>query len=342
MDSILSFIDNEIDLGVSERYAAIIGETPSQGAKSPVLWNQAFADLGIAGHMHPMDVRPTNLGKVVEQLRADNRFIGGACTMPYKIDILPLIDRLEPEAQAIGAVNCIYRDGDLLAGANTDGAGALWSLEQEQGDITGAKVLLIGAGGAGQAVAAYVAHAIGSGGKLFLANTTPAKAHDLGKRLTQFTEIEVLPLPLTPDSAPRVDMLVNCTSVGFETMKQDAGGAYSLRPYTPLWNTPSVRVTPGPDAEAEYLTAAEASIAENTHKSTALLEKLTPSLVFDVIYQPEETILLSLAKQMGVTTLNGLPMNLEQAVIAFIKATNGMDISGLSPDEVRTIMKKAQ
>ena len=118
-------IGNSISI-TTARYAAILGASPSKGARSPLLWNAAFAAAGIDAVMHPMDTTAETLGAVVATLKADPRYMGGAVTMPHKQAIVAYLDRLEPEAERIGAVNAIWRDDDgALVGGNTDGAGAL-------------------------------------------------------------------------------------------------------------------------------------------------------------------------------------------------------------------------
>ena len=107
------------------RYAAILGATPSKGARSPTLWNAAFKAAGIDAVMHPMDVTAGDLPAVVAALKADPRFVGGAIAVPHKQAMLALVGRVEPEAARIGAVNALYRDGGDLVGANTDGAASL-------------------------------------------------------------------------------------------------------------------------------------------------------------------------------------------------------------------------
>ena len=102
-------LDNSVSIETPV-YAAILGLTPSKGARSPLLWGAAFTAAGIDAVMHPMDVRPDNLATVVAGLKADPRYLGGAVAVPHKQTIGAMLDRLEPEAAKIGAVNSIYRD----------------------------------------------------------------------------------------------------------------------------------------------------------------------------------------------------------------------------------------
>ena len=335
------FIENKnVDFKRTEYYAAILGEFPSKGAKSPALWNAAFAKLGLSGLMHPMDVLPRNLSALVDCLRDDGRFVGGAVTMPYKITILPYLDALEPEAEKIGAVNCIYRDGKKLVGTNTDGAGALWSLQQELGSLEGKTVLLLGTGGAGFAVATYVASALGENGTLLLSNRSPQPLNSIAVRLKGICKIELLSAwPVDISCIKDIDVVINCSSIGFEAPKVDRNGVYTLKYYTPLGRIDeSIRVSDNDRAEREYIQIASGVVADNIRQSLSLLAALDTPFVLDIIYQPLETLLLSLAKLTGSNTLNGLPMNLEQAVIAFDKATAAAGIRNRNTEEVRVVM----
>lgn len=192
------------------RYAAILGAAPSKGARSPLLWNAAFKAAGIDAVMHPMDVAAGDLPAVVDALKADARFVGGAVAVPYKQAMLPLLDRVEPEAARIGAVNAIYREGGDLVGANTDGAAALSQIEDLLGGphvLQTRRALVVGLGGAGLAVAAFLA---GRVAELTVANRSRATADDVAARLGAM----VAGWPVGPEVTSKVDLLVNATSVG--------------------------------------------------------------------------------------------------------------------------------
>ena len=266
MQSVQDVIENKgLDLEQTDYYAAILGESPSKGAKSPSLWNAAFKELKLSGMMHPMDVRTERLGEAVQCLRNDRRFIGGAVTMPFKITIIPYLDALEPEAETIGAVNCLYRDGEKLIGSNTDGAGALWSLEQEVSDsLEGRSILLLGTGGAGFAVSTYLASALGPKGSLILANRSHAPRDELVGKLQGKCKASCVDWPIAMDQVKGVDILVNCSSIGFETLKEDEKGFFSLKFYTPIGPVDdAIRVKKGDDSEKRFFQAALDAIKRN-------------------------------------------------------------------------------
>ena len=175
--------------------------------------------------MHPIDVQAANLEAVLEGLATDPRFVGGAVTMPHKETIAAWLgpDRLSPEAARIGAVNCLYRDDQgTLVGTNTDGEGALVSLERIAGPVAGKKVMLLGPGGAGKAVAAYLA---GAGAQVTLAARDPQSARDFAGKIGA----KHIPMSAAPDALSSTDILVNCTSVGFAQSDPKRFSARSVR-----------------------------------------------------------------------------------------------------------------
>ncbi|MBI5370012.1 shikimate dehydrogenase [Candidatus Uhrbacteria bacterium] len=297
---ILTHVENRetLDLDATTSYAAILGAHPSKGARSPLLWNAAFAGLGISAKMHAMDVAPEYLHEVVKELKNDLRFVGGAVTTPHKQTISAFLDEVEKEARLIGAVNALYRRDGRLVGANTDGAAARESLEFHAGPIAGKTVLLMGLGGAGQAVGVYLARAIGSQGKLLIANRTLDTARAFQQKVESICPTAVVAWPISSEVVAHADIIVNATTLGFNGSGQEN--------QSPI------------DVEA--------------------LASLRPTnFVFDVIYQPLETPLLRFAREHGAHTLNGKEMNLKQAVIAFEKAASGMR-NPVPQTSVKTIM----
>ena len=334
-------IENKIpDLDKTEYYSAILGLSPSKGARSPKLWNAAFIGLRFPCLMHPIDVLPENLGELIDNLRSDKRFIGGSVAVPYKTKILKYLDEIENNAKGIGAVNCIYRDKNgRLVGTNTDGAGALWSLQSVYGDITGAKVLVLGAGGASAAVSAYIGKAIGIKGKLFISNRNKQKTDNLAQKLADICKVHQISWPVSDNQAKGIDIIINCTSVGYETPVKDQNGYYSLKFYTPLGIiSDNLRVSQLENLEKNYVYKAAEKIAKNFSETKRFLSQHENLLIFDIVYQPQMTCLLFISNLIGHRTLSGIGMNLEQAVIAFDKTTSATGKRNLNQDEVRKYM----
>lgn len=341
MNAITKLLDNGSQLSFDglEKYAAMIGESPSKGAKSPVLWNAVFAAKNIPAKMLPMDVPAENLASFVAAIRSDARCMGGAVTMPYKIDIIPFLDDIEPEAKIIGAVNCVYRKDGKLVGTNTDGAGAVASLKTKVPQLNGKKIALLGLGGAGLAVATYLAKEVGAEGTLFLVSRDPQKCEDVSQKLSRYCKVECELAPVSATTLEQASVLVNCTSVGFENVRTDAQGAFVYTGYTPLASfTDSVRVPSDTHAKQNYARAAHKEIAQNFSASLQKITNAPLELVFDAVYQPLQTTLLQVATIAGIPCLNGAGMNLEQAVIGCQTAACAANIPLENTDEIRAIM----
>jgi shikimate dehydrogenase len=128
------------------------------GSLSPALFADAFATAGIDGFYHLMDVdclRERRLPQLLDAIKAAG-FAGTNITYPFKQDILPVLDTVDPEAAQIGAVNTVTIAPDgRTTGYNFDRRGWRHSFEEAFGrnSARGAMVVLVGAGGAGRAVA---------------------------------------------------------------------------------------------------------------------------------------------------------------------------------------------
>jgi shikimate dehydrogenase len=128
------------------------------GSLSPALFADAFAAAGIDGFYHLMDVDrlpERRLANLLDAIKATG-FVGTNITYPFKQDVIALLDAVDPEAAQIGAVNTVAIDPDSrTTGYNFDRRGWRNSFEQSLGRnrAKDATVVLIGAGGAGRAVA---------------------------------------------------------------------------------------------------------------------------------------------------------------------------------------------
>lgn len=129
-----------------------------QKSLSPALFEDACAAVGIRGHYHLMDLDHLP-GRDLEGLLSAARmagFRGVNVTYPCKESVLPLLDGVSAEARQIGAVNTVVISADGTAmGYNTDRIGFRRSFEEQLGAalVRGRTATLVGAGGAGRAVA---------------------------------------------------------------------------------------------------------------------------------------------------------------------------------------------
>ncbi len=198
------------------RVLGIVG-WPVGHSLSPAMHNAAIAALGIDYIYVPFPVDPEHLGPAVEGLRRLG-VQGFNVTIPHKSAIIPFLDRVSREAGLCGAVNTVRRDGDLLVGHNTDGAGFLASLREDLGfDPRGAAILVLGAGGA--ALGAVAALSGAGAARIIVANRTAERGASLVERFRPvFGGVGFSLSSLCPGELAghlrTIDLLVNTTSVG--------------------------------------------------------------------------------------------------------------------------------
>lgn len=156
-----------------------------QRSMSPALHEEEARHHGLRVHYQLIDLDAAGVGVEVlpELMRAVRvmRFAGLNITYPCKQSILALLDSLSEEARAIGAVNTIVREGDRLVGHNTDGSGWSWGFRRALPEADLARVVLLGAGGAGSACADAVLR-LGAA-QLIIVDQEPARANELVSRL---------------------------------------------------------------------------------------------------------------------------------------------------------------
>ena len=117
---------------------------------SPAMQAAAFRASGLDWTYELADVPPERLAAAVAGLR-EPEAVGANVTIPHKIAVMPLLDELEGDAVAVGAVNTIRRDGDRLVGSNTDVTGVRSAMGAVGVEPTGARVVVLGVGGSARA-----------------------------------------------------------------------------------------------------------------------------------------------------------------------------------------------
>jgi shikimate dehydrogenase len=184
--------------------AAVIG-APIGHSLSPVIFNAAFADVGLDWTYVAFEVPEGQAAQALAGMRAFG--LGGmSVTMPHKAAVAAGVDALAPDAQALGAVNCVVPHEGRLLGENTDGPGLLAALAEEGISVAGRRVAVVGAGGAARAVVRSFAGA-GAADVLVL-NRTAARAAAAAELAGPAGRVG---LPMDVLSA---DLVVNATSVG--------------------------------------------------------------------------------------------------------------------------------
>lgn len=184
--------------------AGVIGH-PIGHSRSPAIVGAAFRSAGLDWAYGAFDVAPGAGAAAVAAMRTLG--LGGlSVTMPHKHDVIAALDRLDPAAEALGAVNCIAWDGAELVGHNTDGPGLVASLRAEGIDPAGLRCGLLGAGGAARSVA----WALGEAGaaEVAIVNRTASSARiaaELAGAAGRVADAAAL---------GAVDLIINATSVG--------------------------------------------------------------------------------------------------------------------------------
>lgn len=195
-------------------YVGLLG-WPVEHSRSPQMHNAAFAHLGLDWHYLLLPVAPSDVPDAIRGVRA-LRFAGVNVTVPHKQAVIPLLDGVRDEAEAIGAVNTIVNQEGCLIGYNTDAAGFLRALRDAGVEPSGCRAVVLGAGGAARAV---VYALLSQDAAVTIANRTVARARTLATDIGAIFDIYPTVVPLTANSAlaravAYADLLVNATSLG--------------------------------------------------------------------------------------------------------------------------------
>ncbi len=194
--------------GATEKYG-IIGN-PVAHSFSPSMQTKAFQALGINAVYLPFLAQADQLGELLQAFQLIG-LKGFNVTVPFKEAILPHLDELSPEAQALGSVNTVTLQEGKWIGYSTDGAGFVRGLAELDFTPKKAEICLLGAGGSAKAIAWALAQA--GAAHLTLLNRSPEKAVALQNLLRQAFP----PLSLsTKNQGQDFDLLINATSLGMK------------------------------------------------------------------------------------------------------------------------------
>jgi shikimate dehydrogenase len=261
---------------MSRPYAEVIGDPIAQ-SKSPIMHGLWLEKAGIEADYRRTHILAEDLPRFFRDRREDPDWRGCNVTIPHKQSVMPLIDRIDPVAAAIGAVNTIVpRDGELV-GYNSDAPGFLEPLRpwlDQRHLLRTARIL--GTGGAARAIA----HALwGEGFTLILAGRDIAKAQAIGDAFdaahVHVCTLDTFARPLDFDwgePGDRLDLVVNATALGM-----------TGQPPLPIDFS---NLPPG-------------------------------AIVYDAVYAPLVTPLLAGAAARGHPVVDGLSMLIGQGRIAF-------------------------
>jgi len=192
------------------RLIPILGH-PVVHVRAPEFINPVFVEKGFDGFVVPLHVRPEDLGVVLAMLSKLDNVAGVILTIPHKEAAARLCHDLEPDGALVGAVNALrFAPGGRFVGNIFDGQGLVRACADARIELAGRRVLLIGAGGAGRAIAFAFARAGAVG--LTIANRTAARAISLANEVARAVPASGA---AAGEADPRgFDVVVNCTSLG--------------------------------------------------------------------------------------------------------------------------------
>jgi len=168
--------------------------------------NAAFQAAGMNWVFTAFEVSEADAPDSVAAMRALG-IRGFSVTMPLKAAVMPALDSLSGDAEALGAVNCIARQGDALVGHNTDGAGLVRSLQLDHGiDLADKRCVVLGAGGAARSVVLALSK---SGVRnVVVINRSPERAEIAASLAGPLGSTATL------EAVQDADVVINATSVG--------------------------------------------------------------------------------------------------------------------------------
>jgi shikimate dehydrogenase len=201
-------------ISAKTRLLALIG-SPVGHSLSPKMHNASFAAENLDYVYVALDVEPQDLPAAVAGLKALN-FRGFNITMPHKRAMIPLLDKLDEGARISGAVNTVVIEDSTLRGYNTDGGGMVMACTEAGIELTGKRVLLLGAGGAATAIAL----AFGREGitELRIANRSVEHAVELREKLRGrgLKNVELYAPNSLDEAIHGAEVIVNATSLGMK------------------------------------------------------------------------------------------------------------------------------
>ncbi|MCK4910966.1 MAG: shikimate dehydrogenase, partial [Thermodesulfovibrionales bacterium] len=203
----------EMDITGKTGIIALLG-WPVEHSLSPGMHNAAFAEMGEPLCYIALPVRPESLEDAVFGLRAMG-FRGFNLTVPHKEAVMPMLNKVSPEASFIGAVNTVVSDHlGRLTGHNTDGRGFLMSLEEEGVEVKGKRVLIVGSGGAARAVSWCLAEA---GAEVNIYDIEPETSSRLVADLAiNYKNVFLLETIEDEAATSSMDIIINATPLGLK------------------------------------------------------------------------------------------------------------------------------
>ena len=252
---------------------------PIRHSSSPAMHNEAFAYLGLDYAYLAFEVDHDTLEDAIKGLRA-LKMVGSNVSMPNKTVVGQYLDKLSPAAELCGAVNTIVNNNGVLTGHITDGIGYMKSLKDNNIDVIGKKITIVGSGGAATAI--EVQAALDGVAEISIFNIKDKfwdNANETVHKISEKTNCKVTLSDLAD----------------LDKLKSEIADSYLFTNATGMGMKPLEGQTYIPDKSF-----------------------FRPDLIVtDVVYSPRETAMLKMAKEVGCKTMNGMGMMLFQGAAAF-------------------------
>lgn len=209
---------NNIDYDPTKEFACLLG-SPVSHSISPDMHNFSFDKLGIDARYYAIDIKPNELGEIMEDIRNID-FLGANVTMPLKTEIIKYLDKLDISSELAGSVNTIVPINGQLVGYTTDGAGFIDSLKEINVNVEGKDILILGAGGAATSI--IVELALKKAKSVTIAkrfNDTLDEVKEFASRVTNKTDCNTSVINIEDENALKEaiqesHILINATPVG--------------------------------------------------------------------------------------------------------------------------------
>ncbi len=186
---------------------------PTESFRAPMIYNPYFAKHGIDAVVIPMGCRAADYGAFLKPLCRLSNIHGALVTMPHKVTTMGLLDEVLTTARVAGSCNAIRVESDgRLVGDQFDGEGFVRGARRKGVVLEGARVLVVGSGGVGSAIAASLA-AAGVGAMAVYDNHVPMM-ESLAQRLRQ--AYPELPVNTGSNDPGGFDVVVNATPLGMK------------------------------------------------------------------------------------------------------------------------------
>jgi shikimate dehydrogenase len=186
---------------------------PTTTFKSPMIYNPWFERRGVNAVVVPMGVRSQDFASAFPQICRFTNFHGALITMPHKVAVMAMLDEVSTAVNVAGSCNAVKRGEDgRLIGDMFDGEGFVRGVKRNGGSIEGKRVLVVGSGGVGSAIAASCAAAGAEEIALFDVHSATAEA--LADRLRQ--NYRKLKVTVGSNDPAGFGLVVNATPLGMK------------------------------------------------------------------------------------------------------------------------------